>query len=158
MTITTRQMEAADMGRVSKVLTAGYAFIAGPDGFSDDQLDRLLAMCASVGAVRRLLHSRRCFVAERGSALSGVLMVDGDEVTELFVDPAHHREGIGRQLFELAVRLVRSAGHGKLRLVTTGYGIPFYEAMGMSVTGTFLIDKGPLAGRERPSTALELEL
>ena len=35
-----------------------------------------------------------------------------------------------------------------LTVATTGFGVPFYEAMGMHITGRRLVTFGPLEGRE----------
>jgi hypothetical protein len=39
---TIRRMTEADDGIVSELRAAGYQFIAGPDGFTDEQLQQLL--------------------------------------------------------------------------------------------------------------------
>jgi GNAT superfamily N-acetyltransferase len=56
----------------------------------------------------------------------------------LFVDPAHHRRGIGRALFEAACDTLRKAGH-RTALLTTEPGTRaerFYRAAGWRVVGT----------------------
>jgi len=48
----------------------------------------------------------------------GHVMVDGNELVHLFVDPAHHGNGLGRQLLEVGERLIRQAGHRQAELHT----------------------------------------
>lgn len=151
-----RKMNAADVPRAGDVLADAHRFIAGPDRFSPLELAALLEKCATPGAVRTMMAERRCFVALKDDLIVGVLTVNADQIADLFVDPAFHRQGFGRELFAAAVRVVHEAGHGRLWLVTTGYGIPFYRAMGMEVTGPVPVTSGPLLGRT--ITRLEMPL
>ena len=78
----------------------------------------------------------------------GMVAVCGASIEELWVHPSHHRRGIGRELFRHTEQSARKAGHPKLIVSTTGYGKPFYEAMGMQVVGKARVTFGPLVGRE----------
>jgi ribosomal protein S18 acetylase RimI-like enzyme len=42
-------------------------------------------------------------VAETGAQVTGFVALDGDEITWLYVDPAHYRRGIGRALLRHAL-------------------------------------------------------
>ena len=86
------------------------------------------------------------FVAKRGAAVAAVIAVRGNEIEELFVDPKYHRQGIGKALFRIAEGLIIDAGHSELRVRTTGYATPFYEAMGAHVHGDEGCGDGPLVG------------
>lgn len=72
----------------------------------------------------------------------------GCHIEELFVLPSQHRRGVGAALFSHAEQLVRDAGHCRMTVTTTGYGHPFYEAMGMQIVGSKRVAFGPLEGRE----------
>lgn len=50
-------------------------------------------------------------VAEVDGRVAGFLMIDGDEVEQLFVDPALHGSGIAAPLLAEAERQVADAGH-----------------------------------------------
>lgn len=56
----------------------------------------------------------------------------------LFMDPAHERRGIGRQLFEKACDVLREAGHRTATLTTQpgSRADRFYQAAGWKVIGT----------------------
>ncbi|MCC6575335.1 MAG: GNAT family N-acetyltransferase [Planctomycetes bacterium] len=116
----------------------------------------LIEKCASVSAVTNMPNNRDCYVALSGKTLVAFLTIKGDEVSDLFVDTAQHRKGLGAELFRFALQAVKNAGHRQLQLVTTGYGIPFYQAMGMKVTGKVDITSGPLQGGQ--TTRLEMRL
>jgi ribosomal protein S18 acetylase RimI-like enzyme len=48
-------------------------------------------------------------VAEVDGYVVGFVGVDGDELAWLYVDPAHHSQGIGRRLLRQGLRLTRGA-------------------------------------------------
>jgi GNAT superfamily N-acetyltransferase len=56
----------------------------------------------------------------------------------LFVDPAHEKRGIGRQLFDKACDVLREAGHRTASLTTEpgSRADRFYQAAGWKVMGT----------------------
>jgi GNAT superfamily N-acetyltransferase len=86
-----------------------------------------------------------CYVAEVDGKVVGFMASSGSRVEELFVHPKHHRHGIAAALFRKAESECRDS---VLTVGTTGYGLPFYQAMGMHVTGTRVVTFGPLEGRE----------
>ncbi len=154
--LTIRKMAGPDIPRVSQILTANYLFIAAPDKIPSDRMPALLEKCASVNAVTDMPNNRDCYVALSGKDVIAFLTIKGDQIGDLFVDPAQHRKGFGAEVFEFAKETIRKAGHKRLVLVTTGYGIPFYQAMGMTITGKIDITSGPLRGGK--TTRLEMPL
>ena len=65
-----------------------------------------------------------------------MLALDGNEISKLYVDPSVHRQGIGKQLFDLGERVVAEDGHDELTAgAVFDSAIPFYEAMGMVSVG-----------------------
>jgi GNAT superfamily N-acetyltransferase len=100
-------------------------------------------------------HRRRlaCHVAEVDGQVAGFIACSPGRIEELFVHPKHHHCGIATALFRKTESECR---HATLTVGTTGYGLPFYQAMGMRVTGKRLVTIGPLAGRE--VTELEREV
>jgi len=80
------------------------------------------------------------WVWEEGGRILGFSAGDTRDGTiwALFVDPAHHRRGIGRALFEAACETLRKAGH-RTALLTTDPGTRaerFYRAAGWTIIGT----------------------
>lgn len=143
-----REMEEGDAAAVSHLLAECYRFLAERDGLTAPQLAALLETRACPEHVLGLRAQFRCFVAELEGAVAGMAAIGEGSIEDLFVLPRFHRRGVGTALFRHAERRLRESGHQRLTLTTTGYGRPFYEVMGMQVTGTCLVSYGPLEGRE----------
>ena len=85
------------------------------------------------------------WVAETEGTVTGFVALDGDEITWLYVDPAHYRRGVGRALLRHAV-----AHAGDRAEVTVLDGNPaalaLYLGEGFEILET---RTGPLVGNER---------
>lgn len=145
--MTIRRMTAADEQAVSELLCACYRWIAGPEGYTEEQTGFLLKERGSLETVQRESREQQYLVACRGESLLGMVAVSGNVITKLYVDPASHRGGIGRALFEAAVESVRAAGFESVTLGTTPATVPFYEALGMRVGGHKDHTSGIFSGR-----------
>lgn len=81
-----------------------------------------------------LAQPKRCIhlKAMRGDTLSGVVLVkDFWNLCSLFVDPALHGQGIGRDLLEAAASRCRGRSpHGALYLNAASNAVAFYERLG----------------------------
>jgi len=67
----------------------------------------------------------------------GHALVSGNELVHLFIDPEHHRKGIGRQLLAIGERLIRQGGHRQAQLHTIVGNAPaigLYESCGWELT------------------------
>jgi ribosomal protein S18 acetylase RimI-like enzyme len=135
------------LAAASGLLERCYGFLAGVERWTDGQLDGVVALRGSVEALREQREAYRFVLAWSDGELVGLVAVRQDEITKMYVDPEHHRRGVGRQLWRAAADLVGDAGFDEVRLVTTGYGTALYEAMGMQVVGTKVVDRGPMKGR-----------
>ena len=145
--MTIRGMTAADEQAVSELLCACYRWIAEPEGYTEEQVGFLLKERGSLETVRRESREQEYLVACRGESLLGMVAISGNQITKLYVDPAFHREGIGRGLFEAAVETARAAGCESVFLGTTPATVPFYEALGMRVGGHKDHTSGVFSGR-----------
>jgi len=85
-------------------------------------------------------------VAELDGELVGVAATRENRLQRMFVDPCHHRKGVGTALFCRAERVVAKGGHSTLRLTTTGSALAFYAAMGVHQIDTHLAESGVFAG------------
>jgi len=147
MVTTIRPATAADDQAISDIIRAGYRFIAGPDGLTDEQLAGLLR----AHTVERAVGIRalwECLVAEANGRVVGMIAFSDDEIQNLWVHPDFHRRGVGTALFRAAEAAIRATGQSRMCVCTTGYGRPFYEAMGMTFVGKKKIDRGPMKGGE----------
>lgn len=153
---TLRPMQEADADEVSAVVCACLQFPGERQNYTPSQISEVLAM-HSTEQIKEWLSRWEVVVAERDGILVGVLAVEFDEIEALFVDPSCHRQGVGAALFAAAERSIASRRHPLLRVHTTGYGSPFYEAMGAPRVGAKVVEYGPLKGRsitchEKPLT------
>jgi GNAT superfamily N-acetyltransferase len=73
---------------------------------------------------------------------------DDAELSELFVEPDVMGTGVGRRMFDDAVRVAEAAGFTRLRIEADPFASSFYEHMGAARTGT--APSGSIPGRELP--------
>jgi ribosomal protein S18 acetylase RimI-like enzyme len=80
----------------------------------------------------RLVQGGGVTVAEADGAVVGFLALSGNEVTHVYVDPAHHREGHGSALLRAT-----QAANADLALWVfqrNADAVAFYEAHGFAIT------------------------
>jgi GNAT superfamily N-acetyltransferase len=143
--ITIRQMTEQDDIVVSRIVSDCFRLIADPDGFTPDQLDRMLSERGSPENMKIYREKFTCYVAEIDSVVVGFVAFSPGEIEELFVHPNCHRKGIATALFKKTELECRGP---VISVNTTGYGKPFYESMGMRVVGRIDVTFGPLEGKE----------
>jgi GNAT superfamily N-acetyltransferase len=81
-------------------------------------------------AIARVLRAAMVFVAEAEGEVVGVLRGRKDKLQSLFVRGDFHRQGIGRRLVERFEQACAEEGAGPIRLMSTLYAVPFYQALG----------------------------
>ena len=81
-------------------------------------------------------HRSRKFVACLGNPLVGFVGIDGSYVSWLYVDPVYYRQGIGRHLLRMAVRLIGSQAW-TIALAGNTRARRLYESEGFEVVRTF---------------------
>jgi len=128
------------------------------------ELKRRAALAANPEPVRRQLRERpelidldpdsiaanAVFVAERGGKLLGFAAVathDGDdaELADIFVEPAHWREGIGTALLGAILREAAAWGANRLHVLANAEALGFYERHGFVRLGEQRTPLGPMA-------------
>ena len=85
-------------------------------------------------AIARVIRASMVFVAEKDGEIVGVLRGRKDKLQSLFVRGDHHRQGIGRRLVERFEGECRAQGSTAIRLMSTLYAVPFYQALGYKKT------------------------
>lgn len=146
MNVTIRAMTHDDVPAASRLVTDCYAFLAAQQGFSSRQLQRLVAERCSEEWIRKDTAHGETYVAESGGEVLGLVGVDQNEIAQLWVAPCAHRSGVGATLFAKAEHVIRRQGSAVLTVHTTGYAIPFYQAMRARIVTTKRCACGPLAG------------
>ena len=111
--------------------------------------DSFMAACKHELTIRRgEMAARHVTVAEVDGAVAGHYTIDGDELGQLFVDPAHMGRGVGRVLWRHAVGTARKLGIETLSIDSDPFAEGFYLAMGATRVGS--VPSGSIPGRELP--------
>ena len=84
------------------------------------------------------------WVAHLRSDLVGVVAIrDGSHLYHLFVAEQHHRQGVGKLLWQHARDSAVAAGSsGTFTVNSTPYAVPIYESFGFKTTGPRVETKG----------------
>ena len=131
-----REMAPEDVDAVSELLCRCYRWLAHAQGFTAQQVAFLTSERGSPDTVRRESQTELYLVATEQDTIVGVVAVKDHEITRLYVHPDRHRRGVGTLLFRAATDAIRARGHPEVSTVAIGRSVvPFYERMGMSVTG-----------------------
>ena len=77
------------------------------------------------------VKSLTAFGAWEGSRPLGVLAAEGSHIALFFVDPAFHRQGIGRRLFQA---YLAEGGRGRVTVHSSPYAVEVYRHLGFSPT------------------------
>ena len=84
--------------------------------------------------IARALQADIVFVADVDGIIVGILRGKKDKLQSLFVGGEYHRQGIGRKLVEhFEQECVRQGGR-QIKVQSTLFAIPFYQAMGYKKT------------------------
>jgi GNAT superfamily N-acetyltransferase len=77
------------------------------------------------------------FVAVEDDAIVGVAaLIPRGHLYHLFVDEAHHNQGIARRLWEMVRDEARAHGNpGRITVNSSRYAVPFYERIGFTKDG-----------------------
>ena len=146
MKITIRHIKPADVPAVSDLVSSCYSFLAQHQGFSAAQLQRLISERCSPECIEQTCHEFERYIAESSDDVVGMVGLRENDVAELWVSPDFHHQRIGAQLFAKAEDLIRSRGHAVLTVRTTGFAVPFYQAMGCRILEKKACPFGPLEG------------
>lgn len=133
---TVRSAEPADVGAVTRIWREGWAD-AHLGNVPDAQVAARTPTSFDRRARGRLADTT---VASLGGTVVGFVMVDRDQVDQLYLDRAARGSGIGAALLREAERIVAAAGHPRAWLaVATGNTSArrFYERQGWVDEGRF---------------------
>ncbi len=84
------------------------------------------------------------YVAEKNGAVAGFIAIrDNKHIFHMFVDKAHHRQGIARDLWTVARQAALEAGNpGAFTVNASNYALPVYQAMGFVRTAPTQLKNG----------------
>jgi ribosomal protein S18 acetylase RimI-like enzyme len=128
------KMNENDIPRVTELLNACYSWLSEIENFPPEFTRFLISRRGSIETIRRESAFQTYLVARVNYKISGMVAIEDNKITKLYVLPERHRQGIGRKLFEVAEKIITGKGFRKLSLVAVGKSpIPFYRAMGMHI-------------------------
>lgn len=73
------------------------------------------------------------FVAEIDNHILGVIGLETNEITALYVDPKHQRHGVGKLLYKKIRELVSRRKIKELTVKSTIVAVPVYEKFGFKI-------------------------
>jgi len=131
-----RAMTESDCAAVSAVVCESFRYAAEREGVDEQGIRGYVAERGCEAAIRRQFREYDCFVACAGRQIVGMVGVQGNEVTKLYVDPHCQQQGVGAMLLAAAERVIASAGHDQMvAWAAFDSAIGFYEVMGMCAVG-----------------------
>lgn len=143
------KMKTEDIPEVSEMLKACFRWLADREGFTPRQTSFLVDERSSAETVHEESRTRPHLVAREEGSIVGVVAVKGNEIARLYVDPRHHRRGIGKALFDAGIALIRDAGHREATAAAlVDSAAAFYRSMGMSETGRQVYEPAIFLGRQ----------
>lgn len=118
----------ADAARVSQVILAALLTSNAQD-YPGSVIERVQASFTT-DSVRQLMQRRQMFVALVDGELLGTASLDGRAVRSVFVDPAYHGHGLGRQLMAAVEQAALDSGLTSLVVPSSVTAEGFYARLG----------------------------
>ena len=145
---TPRRSDAAELSRVAHAAKAHW-------GYSPARLDQ---WASELAVTADQIASHYFLAAYKGGAIGGFIAVSTEakaaEVEHLWVLPEHMACGIGRALFEAALRWCRNNEITLLRIVSDPNAAGFYRAMGEESVAE---QASSIPGRNLPVFHIEID-
>lgn len=131
-----RAATPADLPGIVRVWSAGWAEAHG------GRVPRALELARTPESWEPPARERLSgtWVADVDGEVAGLVVVDGDEVDQLYVDAAHRGSGVAAALLSAGERLVREAGHDRAWLAvlsSNDRARRFYARQGWADEGAF---------------------
>lgn len=137
-------LDPGDAEAAMAVVTTSFTTCVAPD-YTQEGRD-LFARVVTADYLRSLPFRRGfTLVATLDHKIVGMCAFrDGHHITLFFVLPDHQGRGIGRQLFEAALRRLREQTPSATRVEvhSSPIAVPVYEALGFQATGAMKEDNG----------------
>jgi len=118
----------ADAPQVSQVILASLLTSNAQD-YPASVIERVQASFTT-DSVRQLMQHRQMFVALVDGELRGTASLDGRAVRSVFVDPAYHGRGLGRQLMAAVEQAALDSGQTSLVVPSSVTAEGFYARLG----------------------------
>jgi len=140
-----REMASGDERAVSALIEDVFDEFIAPD-YGPGGVEEFKKHIVPEDLLQRHLNGDSfIIVAEEHGGLVGVIDVrDGNHIRLFFVRKDHHDEGIGRNLFSLAMERCVSDNPAleEITVNSSPYAIPIYESLGFFITQPELVRNG----------------
>lgn len=136
MTSTTiRKATVSDSHIISQLISSNAQLLL-QDDFEDDGLSFFLTAVKSTSIKEYMEQGFAYWVAEIDSEVVGVVAIkDVSHIFHLFVDKAHHKKGIAKQLWQEVLKYsLANDSNGIFTLNSTSYALPVYQNWGFVTT------------------------
>lgn len=133
--ITIRKAKGSDSRAISELITRNAQSLL-QDDFENDGLVFFLNTVNHRAIKDYMEQGFSYLVAQHDDEIVGVVaMKDDSHMFHLFVDKAHHNQGIAKQLWQTILEQSLERGNsGKFTLNSTSYALPIYERWGFLTT------------------------
>ena len=121
---------------VSNLVARSFNEFIAP-GFSEEGIDEFFKYANPRSLAKRSEGSHFVLVAEVDGEIAGMIEIrEMKHISMLFVDKAHHRKGIGKRLFQLALERIMSEEFTpeSVTVHSSRFAVPFYESLGFTKT------------------------
>ncbi len=121
---------------VSNLVARSFNEFIAP-GFSEEGIDEFFKYANPRSLAKRSEGSHFVLVAEADGEIAGMIEIrELKHVSMLFVDKTHHRKGIGKRLFRLALGRIMSeeSPPETVTVHSSRFAVPFYESLGFTKT------------------------
>jgi N-acetylglutamate synthase-like GNAT family acetyltransferase len=128
--LTVRSATESDCPEIYRVHVAAVRSLP-PAAQGGDGVEKWLASRAPAQYAQEM-QAEVFVVAEDGTQIVGwgALNVPGEQITNVFVDPDHHRQRVGTAIITRLESAAREAGIEEVQLRAAGTAIDFYLAVG----------------------------
>jgi ribosomal protein S18 acetylase RimI-like enzyme len=141
-------MNDEDIRAVSDIVCAGYEWLSPKEGYSIEETNQLCIQRGSVEVIATQKQKCQFFVAEIDGKAEGMVSIANNIITKLYVATESHGKGIGKALFDFAVKYISDQEYDEISLGAFPSSAGFYKAMGMEQVGEKVSAGGPIKGHK----------
>ncbi len=152
-----REANFSDVKRISEIVCFCYRNFEFTDDYSKALVEELIEKRGTNESIKYLIETESTFVISHNAEIVGMISLNQNEITKLYVQPNLQKQGIGTLLFRYAESFIKKNGFAELFLgAAASTAIPFYEKMGMQKAEIKKINCGPCKGKQ--TTILKKEI
>lgn len=131
-----RPFNPGEEAEVSNLVAKSFNEFVGTD-FPEEGIEEFFNYANPRALLKRLNGNHFVLVAEAEGSIAGMIEIrEMRHISMLFVDKAHHRKGIGKELVRLALDKIKSDSRPpkKVTVHSSRFAAPFYKSLGFVPT------------------------